>query len=302
MRRQTNSALLACHGTLPSAYYITCAGRTDGGGAQIQAIFSTMLYAHITGIAYLHTPIRSVEHNTYHDADWAGKWERAFSPGYGELKSGAFDLNRMRPLQVGSITLDRLEAQPLEPTLLVADECHRYADSHPDFYSLIRPRIMRKYQLNSPPIVRETDRLTIAIHIRRGDVTSRDTDRYTLDSTIVNQINQLSRQLAALPHEFHVYSEGSEDDLGAIRNRAEMHLDGDVFDCLHSLISADIFVMAKSSFSYTAALLSRGVVIYTPFWHSPLQQWIIGGCEGSFSVRSFQSALSRHLLLRTARG
>jgi hypothetical protein len=80
-----------------------------------------------------------------------------------------------------------------------------------------------------------------------------------------------------------------------------MHLNGDVFECLHSLITADILVMAKSSFSYTAALLSRGIVIYSPFWHAPLQQWIVAGRDGSLPESQFGSALSRKLLERSSR-
>ena len=58
-------------------------------------------------------------------------------------------------------------------------------------------------------------------------------------------------------------------DEGVVR----MHLNGDVFESLDALINAEIFVMAKSSFSYTAALLSRGIVIYNQFWHASLQRW-----------------------------
>lgn len=45
------------------------------------------------------------------------------------------------------------------------------------------------------------------------------------------------------------------------------------FEVLHRLIHADYFVMAKSSMSYIAAVLSTGKVFYEPFWHPPLSQW-----------------------------
>jgi hypothetical protein len=115
------------------------------------------------------------------------------------------------------------------------------------------------------------------------------------------QIDQLSDALAPFRHEIHVFSEGREEDLGPIRERAFLHLGGDVFQCLQQLIGADIFVMAKSSFSYTAALLSQGIVIYSPFWHAPLQRWVAVDRDGILPSDDFQSALSRYLLLRFAR-
>jgi hypothetical protein len=39
------------------------------------------------------------------------------------------------------------------------------------------------------------------------------------------------------------------------------------------MISSDILVMSKSSFSYVAALLHQGLVIYEPFWHRPMGHW-----------------------------
>jgi hypothetical protein len=267
----------------------------------MQAIFSTMLYARCANLVYLHTPIKSVEHNSYHDEDWAGRWERTFSPGYAELQSAAINIDAMRVVPAESMRFEIPRAAPGEPTLLVASECHGYADAHPDFYSLIQPKLRRKYARNTRPPLPRGNRLTVAVHIRRGDVSERNPDRFTSNLTIRNQVDQLHRMLASLPHDIHVFSEGSEEDFGPIRDRAVIHLNGDVFECLYALIHADIFVMAKSSFSYTAALLSRGIVIYYPFWHAPLQQWIVSDEGGQIPESTFQLALSRALLLRSAR-
>ncbi len=298
---QRNSEYLSCNGTLQARYYITCAGRTDGGGAQIQAIFSTMLYAHCANVIYLHTPIRSVEHNTCGADDWATRWERTFSPGYDELPSHAFDLNAMRLIAAESMRFECARRPPNEPTLLVASECHWYADAHADFYSLIQPSLRQKYARNTRPPQQRGDRLTVAFHVRRGDVSERNPDRFTSNQAVTDQIDQLHRMLASYEHEIHVFSEGSEEDFGPIRDRAIMHLNGDVFECLHGLIHADILVMAKSSFSYTAALLSRGIVIYNPFWHAPLQQWIPSNQGGYVPEAPFQRAIWRRLLLRSTR-
>jgi hypothetical protein len=40
------------------------------------------------------------------------------------------------------------------------------------------------------------------------------------------------------------------------------------------LIAADVFIMAKSSFSYVPAIYNEHCVLYYPFWHRPLAHWI----------------------------
>ena len=46
----------------PIDAYVTCRGRTDGGGAQIIAQASTMIYARLRGLGYAHSPLTDVEH------------------------------------------------------------------------------------------------------------------------------------------------------------------------------------------------------------------------------------------------
>lgn len=291
---------MACFGTLPAGFYITCAGRSDGGGAQIHAIYSTMLYAHCAGLTYLHTPIRSVEHNRYQDPDWARKWEHTFSPGYRELQAAAFDLERMRLIEAHRLRFDFPQSPPPAPTLLIASECHWYADAHADFYSLLLPKFAAKYRRNSPSLPYARDCLMIAVHIRRGDVGESDGARLTPNAVVESQIGHLTRALAGTPHEFHVYSEGSEDQFAQIPDKATMHLNDDVFATFHAWTNADVFVMAKSSFSYVAALLARGVVVYPPMWHAPLEQWVVCGADGSIPPNAFETALSRKMLLRSS--
>jgi len=290
------------YGALPPGYYVTCAGRTDGGGAQAQAFFSAMLYAHCENLVYLHTPFRSVEHSPWDSAEqWAERWENVFSPGLGELSSECFDYDRMPVIETGTMPPDLPDAPPEEPTLLVVSHCHWYADACPDSYSLIQTRLRQKYERMSGPVRRAADRLRVAVHIRRGDIGEFDAPRFTPNSVVAWQIEQVSRALAGFPHEIHVYSEGAEEEFWPIQDLAVLHLNGDVFEDLHSLITADVFIMAKSSFSYTAALLSRGIRIYYPFWHAPQQQWIVTDDEGSIPQPCFEKALARHLLVRSAR-
>ena len=42
-----------------------------------------------------------------------------------------------------------------------------------------------------------------------------------------------------------------------------------------AILFSDILVTSASSFSYSAALLNNGEIYYKPFWHPPMNNWII---------------------------
>merc|ERR1712147_298625 len=74
--------------------------------------------------------------------------------------------------------------------------------------------------------------------------------------------------------EFHVYSEGRPEDFGRLPELATMHLDGDPLQAIADMVSADVLVTAKSSFSYVPAFMSAGVVLYQNFLHGvPAPHW-----------------------------
>ena len=83
--------------------------------------------------------------------------------------------------------------------------------------------------------------------------------------------------VAASPGAVRLYSQGKEGDFADIAAEfpgIEMHLDEDPIGTIRGLANARNLVMAKSSFSYIAALLCPGRVFYDPFWHAPLSDWV----------------------------
>jgi hypothetical protein len=53
----------------------------------------------------------------------------------------------------------------------------------------------------------------------------------------------------------------------------ELHLDEPLDDVWTAVMTADVFIMSRSSFSYTPAVVTKATVVYTPFWHKPLRGW-----------------------------
>ena len=47
------------------------------------------------------------------------------------------------------------------------------------------------------------------------------------------------------------------------------------------MATADALIISRSSFSYFAALFSRGIIIYFAFWHHPLKEWLTSDINGN---------------------
>jgi len=126
-----------------------------------------------------------------------------------------------------------------------------------------------------------SDKTNIAIHIRRGDVNSRqNSDRFVPLEKYYGIIENLNDQNNNAV--FYIFTEITNDkeefDLfyQTILERGiqiKMMADIDLLTSLEYMIKADIFVMSKSSLSYLAALYNVNMVLYINFWHNKLPHW-----------------------------
>ncbi len=241
---------------------VTCAGKTDGGGAQVHAVLSVQAFCRRFGMNYVHTPFVQIEHTSgQHEIM---RWEKTFALGTGHQLVSNLDLPVV-PLK----TYARRPALWFRRLIVALPHAHDYADHVSDAYESLRAQKTRKPS---------DEGLRIAIHLRRGDVSpTQHADRYTPDDKILELIDWLqnSMQPVSPRPELHVYSQGSAEAFKAYAQRGcHMHLDDDALNDLLAMSKADILVIAKSSFSYVAGLLNQGLVIYEPFWHTPPAHWI----------------------------
>jgi FkbM family methyltransferase len=73
----------------------------------------------------------------------------------------------------------------------------------------------------------------------------------------------------------HIFSQGDIKDFKMYENsRTMFHLNESIEETFMFMVDADVLLTAPSSFSYTAGILSDGVVYYIPFWHKKLPNWI----------------------------
>ena len=136
-----------------------------------------------------------------------------------------------------------------------------------------------------PPIPTYTSsNCNIALHIRRGDVAgnNRHNSRFSAVSEYVNILKKLLPTIEKNTI-IHVFSQGDESDFKEITSSFNsksiiFHLNEEIQLTFHSLVEADYLILAKSSFSYSAALFNKNTVVanlITRWWHKPLKKWKI---------------------------
>ncbi len=238
---------------------VTCRGKSDGGGAQLHAIMSAYAFCRAEELSYVHTPMTVVAHGA--GSEWISSWNSFvdFSDGIEQISPDDPVANILEVFNLRS-----------QPTAAVAanQHFHAYCDRRPAVYLKVQDEFRRR----CGAVKKDIDHGVMAVHIRRGDVMS-DPDnarRRTALDVVGAVITAAKRRRPDLL--IKVFSEGEATEFATLQ-ADELHLNGDVFQTLTALANAEILLTAKSSFSYVAALLSRGTVIYDPFWHKPLPTW-----------------------------
>ena len=114
------------------------------------------------------------------------------------------------------------------------------------------------------------------MHVRRPNLhDNRIEGADTPDQLFLSVIDQLRLTYKDQNPLFHLHSQGTIENFKQYHTGdVVLHLNESVEDSFCAMVLADVLVTGASSFSYTAALLSDGIVYYIPFWHSPLPHWI----------------------------
>jgi hypothetical protein len=241
--------------------YYTSVQRCDGFGASFQNVLFDILYTVHHNGTYVFTPRLTIDHN-YHDA-----------PNFVK------DLNDFMNLQNEFKYPE--DGDKREICSHACGATYHFVEVNRD--TLFKSETMAKIQASffankTSPFDRR--RVNVAVHVRRPN--ARD-DRIagsdTPDSYFLNVIEDIRRKNATKPVMFHIYSQGAREKFRSFTSDdVVLHLDESIQDTFTGLVHADILVTSASSFSYTAALLTRGVVYYKTFWHPPLDSWIV--CDG----------------------
>jgi len=274
--------------------YVTCPGNRDGLGAQLQCRLSGMLFAECQGFTYVHSPFVAFDSTAAKQgSDWPDKCENFFGIGAGELAAAdvARDLGEPRPVN------NPTQIRKMAKTYWSVPGCHEFADLYPHQYLRVTGRFAARY--HAAPKYGCVGHYTpgavnVALHLRRGNdlahkmhLMSRSDETAALLQTLVGALREKGGNVV-----LRVFSQGTEDDFRELRQfGVEFHLNEELLSTFHSLVLADVLVMAKSCLSYSAALLSKGLKIYGPTGHRPLPGWLVLGKDGRLDRRSLTRRL-----------
>ena len=131
-----------------------------------------------------------------------------------------------------------------------------------------------KSHVKYPPKV--SNKFTIAVHIRRHEVTpcqrpNKGYDPYLPNSHFQTLINKYMQKDARVV----IFSQNkSFEPFDEFRAKGyEIFLDDTVTDVWKTIVVSDVVILSRSSFSLIPALVAKGTVVYTPYWHAPLSHW-----------------------------
>jgi hypothetical protein len=224
----------------PKIYY-TISGKTDGFGAQYHAMMSGIALCENKKYVYIHTPFKQMEHGVNIE----------------KLNEFIGIKGETAPCTIKE-EWSREVHDSLTPSIYYTDKVIKIIRDA--YYSTPKPKISAG--------------IDIAIHIRRGDVSNRkNAERFTSNTEYAQIIRSL--KLLYPSYNILIFSEGDVADFADLNlDSSYFRLNTDVMETFHSLVSAKVLVIAKSSFSYAAAILNKNIIYYADFWHKPFVHWL----------------------------
>jgi len=223
---------------------ITNAPRSDGFGAQAQAVFFTFLYARAHNVPFVYTPLAEMEHNYDNDPEFMTRMERLL--GFARQRWSRM-ADFLKPLNG---TVDR-------PTVIFVT---------PNLEKLLKSSIgeeLRRIVLagvERPAAYADRSVHHVAVHIRRPNPHDMRLDgaNTNIDEYIRGLRHMFNADILSGPKQLHVYTQRTFEDADAIRDAfddVKFHIDTPIEECFYGFVFADAFLMSRSAFSVSAAML-----------------------------------------------
>ena len=224
---------------------LTCAGRVDGIGAQVYAIFTTQIMAKLLGFTYVHTPFQRVDHrlSNIKRKKWVDRWERYFNLGEGHLR---FENLKADPKykhlrchyhhKLHNLSMSTKFRPPLEDGIYfikkALDVINNFWDNdrlrkvyveqlelfRKQFWTTVGSKHDCVYYTSSSCSLQQVndETVNVAIHIRRGDVAKGTKivmqERFLSNEYFYRIIKHIATQYLHNHNSslnFHIFSEGS---------------------------------------------------------------------------------------------
>jgi len=239
------------------ADYLTITA-VDGFGSQYQKIIESYIFCKMNNLNFAYTPLNIVEHNYDNDPSFNIKLEKLMN-----IKDNIINVN------------DSMNINYIEYSIQI----HKNFSENIDMYcnSVHMQYIKDCFWKNKEKDFFKNGKTNISIHIRRENVCDRGQagDRVTTPNEYyLNIMNNIRQKYTNI--QFHIYSQGDIEQFNDLdKEDVIFNLNKDIYTTFIGLVAGNILVTSPSSLSYTAAMLSDGIVYYRSFWHSPRKEWIL---------------------------
>ena len=289
----------------------------DGAGAQLLRSYAIYALSRLLRFPYIHTPMAGLNYQGI-VAFQKNETDPELIKRYNDLFTIPSDMavpenvsnHVIHTVDLGD--LSRLKTQAVrsgEFQLARIVSPFLITDTYPDCYESLKSISPFPF-LPSQPV-------RIAVHVRRGDLLFRESQRLLGIDYYLNVIRRLEGILdeLKLDRQYELYTElptkcqpqglGGESvhdsKLNGLDSDAEArmiaqfdavpnlvkYINTDPIEAIQRMATAHVVIMSHSAFSYLPSLLNvRGVIIYHRFWHMPLRNWVIASDGGRFSKRS----------------
>jgi hypothetical protein len=230
----------------------------DGLGSHVQQYVFGLMYAALNGHSLYLSYDTSFEHNYDGEADYTEKM----------LKYINLHKYYGMPPQMN----ERAFPQPEGHYKFCEQNLDRMLGSAP--FKLLKSRF-----LENKPSPFDSAFHNVAVHIRRFNAhDNRVEGSDTPNRHYLNVMNRIrDGHDGTKPLKFHIYSQGKAEDFAdlAAPTDVEFHINGELLETYNGMLLSDSLVLSRSSFSYSAALLTDAKVYYTHFWHPPASHWVV---------------------------
>ena len=299
--------------------YITCSGKKDDGGARLLALLSVYVfyleYKTKLNLTYLHTPFHYSKFNINFKKKKSyknkiKKWDDFIKLEVNELLIDNYLDNKeyIRDCQFKLIQLikninNRSKKQikilnEIDNKILVISSLQYFFDKgdHNNLYNKWKNHLHDKFKISSSIIYSpqfksyfNNNYKNIVIHIRRGDIKKDSGSKYISDEYYLKVIDKFHEILKFIKYKIYIFTQEKNFNKDLYINKnciIRTDSDDNQFTAFNHMILADILVIPKSAFSYTAALLNiNGIVFYKKLFHKPLNNWLLCNdlVDGKFS-------------------
>ena len=263
--------------------YITCilSGK-EGFGSRFESILSCYLLSKLKGLKFVYTNIKNFEHMSWGNYLSQESWDELVNMYISNVFLPRNDvlLYEELPGNTNKVHLPTTDFNfnNYNNTLFLSGnvpEIKKYLNEEINNNLDIIEELKTNYFKNiNIQTYYDKNKINIALHIRRFTKTdccnSRTRELYekgnSYDLYYYNMICTIKEIIKNIPLEFHIFTQIDSDDIDFFKHYLDLedeyskiiiHTGNDLFSDMHHMITADILIMAISSFSIIANYRSR---------------------------------------------